>query len=88
MKIQILDQTGKKAKEMQTALFEEPIREDIISKVLEAEKIRHPYSPKRHAGMDRSASGKIRHLRHAWKSDRGRGLQITCGRKILGERFL
>ena len=74
MKIQILDITGNKSKELTTNLFEEPIREDLILKVIENEKVNQPYSPTYRAGMDRSASGKIRHRRHVWKTDRGRGL--------------
>ncbi|MBS3080680.1 50S ribosomal protein L4 [Candidatus Pacearchaeota archaeon] len=74
MKLAILNKEGKKIKEIQTKLFEEPIREDIIRKVVEAERIWHPYSTKLYAGMNRSASGKVRHKRHSWKSDRGRGM--------------
>ena len=85
MKTQIIDITGKKTKEIETELFEEPVREDIISKVVEAEKLWQPYSPKYRAGMDRSASGKIRHKRHSWKSSRGRGLS-RIPRKIFWRR--
>ncbi|MEK6914164.1 MAG: 50S ribosomal protein L4 [Nanoarchaeota archaeon] len=74
MKLQILNKEGNKIKEKETELFEEPIRIDIISKVIEAEKFKHPYSNKYLAGMNRSASGNVRHKRHSWKSDRGRGL--------------
>jgi large subunit ribosomal protein L4e len=74
MKTQILDTNGKKIKEITTNLFEEPIREDIIFKVIEAEKIKSPYSPIFRSGMDRSASGNVTKRRHVWKSDRGRGL--------------
>lgn len=74
MKVQILNKEGKKIKEKETKLFEEPVRIDIISKVIEAEKLKHPYSNKFLAGMNRSASGNVRHKRHSWKSDRGRGL--------------
>jgi len=85
MKTQILDITGKKIKEIETKLFEEPIREDIILQVVEAEKLWQVYSPKYRAGMDRSASGNIRHKRHSWKSDRGRGLS-RIPRKIFWRR--
>ena len=74
MKIQILDAEGRKTKELATDLFEEPVREDIIFKVIEAQKIRQPYAPRLYAGMDRSASGSVLHTRHDWKSDRGRGM--------------
>ncbi len=73
-KIQILNIEGKKVKEVETKLFEEPIRIDIISKVVESEKIGQPYSPRYRAGMDSSASGNVGHAKNAWKSDRGRGL--------------
>ncbi len=85
MKIQILNITGKKIREIETNLFEEPIREDIIYKVVEAERLKQPYSPKYRAGMDRSASGNVRHKRHSWKSDRGRGLS-RIPRKIFWRR--
>lgn len=85
MKIQILNAEGKKVKEIETKLFEEPIREDIIFKVIEAEKIKHPYSPKFEAGMARSASGNVRHRRHVWRSDRGRGLS-RIPRKVFWRR--
>ena len=85
MKIQILDTEGKKVKEIETQLFEEPIREDIIFKVIEAEKTKHPYAPKFEAGMARSASGNVTHRRHVWKTDRGRGLS-RIPRKISSRR--
>jgi len=74
MKLAILNKEGKKVSEKETKLFEEPIRIDIIAKVVEAEKSWQPWSPRFRAGMDRSASGNVRHRRHVWKSDRGRGL--------------
>lgn len=74
MKVQVLNKEGKKVKEMDTKLFEEPVRIDIISKIIEAEKLKQPFANKFRAGMDRSASGNVRHLRHAWKSHYGRGM--------------
>lgn len=73
-KIQVLDTEGKKTKEITTELFEEPIREDLIFKVIEAEKTRQAYRPRQYAGMDRSASGNVAHKRHSWGTDRGRGM--------------
>jgi large subunit ribosomal protein L4e len=84
-KIQVLDINGKKTKEITTNLFEEPIREDIIRKVVEAERIKHPNSPKYRAGMDISASGNLSKRRHVWKSDRGKGL-ARLPRKIFSRR--
>ena len=74
MKLVVLNKEGKKVKEMDTKLFEEPVRIDIISKVLEAEKLKQPFANKFRAGMDRSASGNVRHRRHVWKSHYGRGM--------------
>ena len=84
-KIQILDINGKKKSEITTKLFEEPIREDIIFKVVEAERIWHPNAPKFEAGMARSASGIQRKRRKVWKSDRGKGLS-RLPRKIMWRR--
>ncbi|MFA5258600.1 MAG: 50S ribosomal protein L4 [Candidatus Pacearchaeota archaeon] len=85
VKVQILDIEGKKVREITTKLFEEPIREDLIFKVIETEKIRQPYAPKQYAGMNRSASGKIMHTRHDWKSDRGKGIP-RVPRKVMSRR--
>jgi len=74
MKTQILDINGKKIKEITTNLFEEPIREDIIFKVIEAEKIKHPNAPRYRAGMDRSASGNIKNAKGVWKTRTGKGM--------------
>ncbi len=85
MKLQVLNKEGKKVKEMDTKLFEEPIRIDIISKIVEAEKIRQPFSNTFRAGMDRSASGNVRHRRHVWKSHYGRGMS-RIPRKAMSRR--
>ena len=85
MKAKLLNINGKETKEITTNLFKEPIREDLICKVVEAEKLKQPYSPTYRAGMDRSASGRIRHRRHVWKTDRGRGLS-RIPRKIFWRR--
>ena len=74
MKLHVLDTDGKKTKEITTELFEEPIREDLIFKVIEAEKTMQPYAPKQYAGMNSSASGKVQHKRHSWNTDRGKGM--------------
>jgi large subunit ribosomal protein L4e len=85
MKIQILDINGKKKSEITTNLFEEPIREDLIFKVIESERSKHPNAPRFEAGMARSASGIQRKRRHVWKTDRGRGLS-RIPRKIMWRR--
>ncbi|MAH06655.1 50S ribosomal protein L4 [Candidatus Pacearchaeota archaeon] len=85
MKIQILDKEGKKAKEIETGLFSDVVRIDMIRKVVEAEKIWQPYGSKFRAGMDISASGNISKRRHVWKSDRGKGLS-RVPRKVFSRR--
>lgn len=85
MKVNLLDVNGKKIKEITTTLFEEPIREDIIFKVVEAEKMKQPYATAYLAGMNRSASGNIPRRRHVWKSDRGKGMS-RLPKKIFWRR--
>lgn len=85
MKAQILDINGEKIKEITTKLFEEPIREDIIFKVVETEKEKQPWSNKLGAGMDRSASGNINHRRHVWRTSYGRGMS-RIPRKVMWRR--
>jgi len=73
-KIQVFDIEGKKAKEIaMPEFFSAPIREDIVAKTLEAKKNTQPYSPSPVGGKQHSASGKIVHRRHVWKSGYGRG---------------
>ena len=74
MKVQILNSEGGKVKELTTNLFDNVIREDIVQKVVEIDKTKQPYSPFYLAGNQTSASGNARHKRHAWKSDRGKGM--------------
>ena len=73
-KVEILDINGKKTKtlELPSAFFKS-VREDLIARVIEAKKIRQPYSPYLMAGRQHSASGRIVHRRHVWRSGYGRG---------------
>src|SRR3989344_5654257 len=90
MKAEVYDAEGKKAKEIELPkIFSEKIREDIVAKVLEAKKIKQPYSPSPMAGNQYSASGKISHRRHVWKTSYGKGIS-RVPRKIMthrGEQF-
>lgn len=89
MKIQILDKEGGKKGEIETSIFDSEIRKDIIQKVIEVEKIKHPYSPYYLAGKQASAAGKIRHSRRKWKTAAGHGIS-RVPRKIFwrrGDRF-
>lgn len=81
-KTHVLDIEGKKKHDITTVLFEEPIREDIILKIVESEKTKQPYRPRRYAGMDRSASGSVLHTRHDWKTDRGKGMSRYPKKKM------
>ena len=75
MKAQILDTNGKKSKEIaMPKILSGKIREDVVAKVIEAKKRKQPYSPSPVAGNQYSASGKIKHHRHVWKSQYGRGM--------------
>ena len=85
MKIQILDSTGKKSKEITTSIFDFKIREDIVQKVVESEKYWQEYAPGFDSGNKYSASGKIKHRRHVWKTHYGRGMS-RIPRKSLSVR--
>jgi len=88
MKTHILDIEGKKVKEIELPeVFETPVREDILHKVFEAMKWKkkQPYGVSPEAGKKYSASGKIRHRRHKWKTHYGRGIS-RIPRKIMWRR--
>jgi len=86
MKTSILDINGKKTKEITLpSFFSEKIREDIVAKVLEAQKTRQPYAPSPVGGKQHSASGKIQHVRHVWKTMQGKGIS-RVPRKIMSRR--
>ncbi len=86
MKTNILTIDGKKKTTIDLPkCFSAEIREDIISKVLETKKTKQPYAPSPVAGKQHSASGKIVHRRHVWKSGYGRGIS-RVPRKIMSRR--
>src|SRR3990167_982469 len=85
-KSEILSIEGKKIKEIELPeFFSYPVREDIISKVLEAKKTMQPYSPSPVAGKQHAASGKVVHRRHVWRSGYGRGMS-RIPRKIISRK--
>jgi large subunit ribosomal protein L4e len=88
-KLQIIGIDGNKAGEISTEIFESPIREDIIQKIVETEKEKQAYAPYYKAGMQTSASGNVKHNRHVWKTDRGKGLSRYPKKRMSdkGERF-
>ncbi len=92
MKINILDATGKKTKEIEAPVFDSAIRLDIIQKIAEVEKLNamREYAPFWRAGNQTSASGNVKHNRHVWKTDRGKGMSRFPKKKMSrsGERFV
>ncbi len=75
MKTDILDINGKKIKSLELpAAFSEQIRNDLIQMVLEIKKNRQPYAPSLVAGKQHSASGRIIHRRHVWRTGYGKGM--------------
>jgi len=86
MKAKILDIKGKEKGTIDLPkCFGAAIREDIVSKVLEVKKTQQPYAPSPIAGNQHSASGKLIHRRHVWKSQYGRGMS-RIPRKIMSRR--
>ena len=90
MKTNVYSSKGEKEREIELPkFFNEKIRTDILSKVLEARKRKQPYSPAPMAGRHHSASGIIQHRRHIWKTHYGMGIS-RIPRKIMskkGSRF-
>ena len=75
MKANLFDVEGKKLKKIEVPeFFNERIRVDLIKKILELLKRKQPYGPSPVAGNQHSASGKLKHHRHVWKSQYGRGM--------------
>ncbi len=86
MKTHILEIDGEKGKEIALPnAFSSVVREDIVAKVVEAKKTRQPYSPSPVGGKQHSASGKIQHTRHVWKTMQGKGIS-RVPRKIMSRR--
>ena len=86
MKSKLYDITGKEKGTINLpSCFSEEIREDIVAKVLESQKIRQPYGPSPIAGNQSSASGKINHRRHVWKTSYGRGMS-RIPRKVMSHK--
>lgn len=88
MKTQLYDSSGNKSSEITLPeLFDSPIREDIAGKYFEASKFEdvHPYSTFKEAGKRHSASGRISHRRHKWRSAYGKGIS-RVPRKTMWRR--
>lgn len=77
MKATLYDIKGAKKGSVELpALFETPVREDLVHKAYESEKftLMQPFSPSPTAGRRHSASGTISHRRHAWGGHYGKGI--------------
>jgi len=75
MKANLLSIEGKKLKEIEIPnFFGKRVREDLIQRILEVKKIKQPYAPSSLGGNNYSASGVLKHHRHVWKSQYGRGM--------------
>ena len=86
MKISVLDIHGNEKEKIDLPrIFSQTIRNDLISRIIEAKKIQQPYSPSPVGGKQHSASGKIRHRRHVWQTSYGRGMS-RIPRKVMSER--
>lgn len=85
MKANLFDKTGKKIKQIESEIFNSKIREDIAQRIFEAEKRIQPYASFPEAGKRHSASGRIRHQRHKWRTSYGHGIS-RVPRKIFWRR--
>ena len=86
MKTHILNLEGKKTKEINLpSCFSAKIRNDVVSRVLEAKKTMQPYGASPMAGKKHAAGGKVVHRRKVWRSGYGRG-QSRVPRKIFSQR--
>ncbi len=88
MKTKVYDSKGDvKADVELPAVFSAAIREDLALKYLEVEKyeLRQPYSSDPEAGKKHSASGRIRHIRHKWRTAYGKGIS-RVPRKTMWRR--
>ncbi|VVB79685.1 50S ribosomal protein L4 [uncultured archaeon] len=86
MKAQIYDTNGQKSGSIDLPrVFSSEVREDLISKVVEAKRLKQPFGPSPMAGAQHSASGIVQHRRHVWKSGYGRGM-ARVPRKIISQR--
>jgi len=85
MKAKLLDKTGKEKGTVDLPKnFSAKIREDVLAKVYETQKLEttQEYGAMKGAGAGYSASGIVRHRRHAWKSAYGKGM-ARVPRKIM-----
>lgn len=86
MKAVVYDLKGNKKSDMELPkFFSNRIREDLVLKFFEANKLGQPYSPAPEAGRRHSAAGTISHKRHDWKGHYGKGIS-RIPRKTMWRR--
>ncbi|HLC32052.1 MAG TPA: 50S ribosomal protein L4 [Candidatus Nanoarchaeia archaeon] len=77
MKATLYDISGTKKGDVELpAFFSEKVREDLVGKAVESERMNDQflYSTFKEAGKRHSASGTISHRRHEWKGHYGKGI--------------
>lgn len=85
MKTKIFDKSGNEKGAIEFPKnFTSRIRTDILAKIFEAQRLIYAqaYGSMKEAGRQYSASGILRHKRHAWKTTYGKGIS-RVPRKIL-----
>lgn len=86
MKAKVISKTGQETKDIELPTwFSDGIREDLAQKYFEITKKIQPYGTYYLAGNLYSASGKLRHMRHKWKTTYGHGIS-RVPRKIMWRR--
>ncbi|PIN93526.1 50S ribosomal protein L4 [Candidatus Pacearchaeota archaeon CG10_big_fil_rev_8_21_14_0_10_31_24] len=81
----LFDVKGTKKSEIDMPeFFSKTIREDLVAKYTEVEKLSemHNYSSYKEAGKRHSASGTISHRRHKWKGAYGKGISRVPRKKM------
>jgi large subunit ribosomal protein L4e len=85
MKTKLFDKSGKEKGTVEMPKnFSSKVREDILAKVYEAQRMMYAqaYGIMKGAGAGYSASGILRHRRHEWKTTYGKGIS-RIPRKIM-----
>jgi large subunit ribosomal protein L4e len=90
-KINVLDLKGSKIRDVDTSIFSGLVRKDIVQRIMEVEKYydKQVYAPYYLSGNQTSASGFVKHNRHVWKTDRGKGQSRIPKKRMSdkGDRF-
>lgn len=86
MKAKLFDNKGQSKGSIELpSVFSTKIRQDIVQKYFESDKLVQSYFPSPEAGRKHSASGTISHRRHEWKGHYGKGIS-RIPRKTMWRR--